>query len=384
MSESMVKNSLKDLTLVVPTYFRQSFVLRLMRYWSGRGAKVIVLDGTDDPISKVHLDAMDPSIVYIHNPVGFYERLGGALDLIETKYTILAGDDEFYIPSALARCIRELEDDSELVACSGTAIGFCPEASFIRGLKVYPRLVGYEILATDAKVRVLSHMSDYEVNQIYAVCRSRQWKIVMRAIVEKRFPVYAILEYQFQMYMSFAGKSKVVNELMWLRSVGENEPVNSKAPFINDGRKGFYEWFVARGSAGDVCELLCVSAKTFCELSGSYDSESAREIANSGFRAFHNWLKAQMTLTERFLASPLIIFVLRFLSRNLPSVFKRFGKRFIGNFYSVSTVKDQILDFVHLRDFASELERDFHIRVSYSEISEIEGSILQSRASKFT
>ncbi len=369
----MPKNILEDLTLVVPTYFRQHYALRLMKYWSNKGPKVIVVDGTDKPISKENLEGMCSSIIYVHNPVGMYERLHGVLSLITTKYVALAGDDEFYIPSAVVKCIEELEKEPDLVACCGMAIGFYPTQNFVRGIQMYPKLFRYEISESAPKDRVVKHMSDYEVNQIYAVCRSREWKIAFLGILEREFPVFAIGEYQFQLYMSFAGKSKVINELMWLRNSGETKPIRGTDPSL--GPHLFFDWYNDKNSNKEKSELLDISANTLKNLSTTHDYDSCRIIAEAGFSSFNNWLKVNRTTMQFLLASPLI----KLIKKISPSPLKKAFRFFLNKIYIIKNEKDKSQDEISLIDLAKKIESDLRVKVDFNELYKIEAILSQNQ-----
>jgi len=101
-------NLLSKLTIVIPTYNRQSYALRNMRYWSGRGAIVHVIDGSPVTISKDDLVGLADNIHYHHHPNSLYERFKYSLQLIRTDYSALLSDDEFFLPSASEVCINEL------------------------------------------------------------------------------------------------------------------------------------------------------------------------------------------------------------------------------------------------------------------------------------
>ena len=264
----MVKNKLEDLTLVVPTYFRQPYALRLMRYWNGKGPKVIVVDGTDKPIPKCDLDALGTSILYVHNPVGLFERLRGVLDLITTKYVALAGDDEFYIPSAVAHCINELERDSEMVACCGRALGFSPAKKYaVNGWPSYPLLKDYVLEADDPEQRLTRHLGNYVPSLVYAISRTDEWKKTWKYTLTVEFPAFAIGELQVEMCMSVAGKSKVLPDLMWLRSNGEAEPVRGTDLSL-DPEKSFPGWWCNSATAGDRDRILSLMSDAFAYLLG--------------------------------------------------------------------------------------------------------------------
>lgn len=167
---------LSRLTLVVSTYKRQDFALRLMYYWADKGPEIIVIDGSPEPIARDVLAKYPESIRYVHKPVGFYERLLITLDLIVTEFVALAGDDEFCIPSAAAKCIKELDHEPAMVACCGCAIGFSYKIGSVAGNPQYPALANYSVDADNAEERLIQHMREYVPSLVYAVCRADVWR----------------------------------------------------------------------------------------------------------------------------------------------------------------------------------------------------------------
>src|SRR5574337_94950 len=95
---------LSKLTLVIPTYNRQRYVLRNMRYWSGSTVTVHVLDGSERPIPAEEMVGLAATINYHHLPISWLNRLGKVANLVQTEYAALLGDDEFFLPNALQAC----------------------------------------------------------------------------------------------------------------------------------------------------------------------------------------------------------------------------------------------------------------------------------------
>ena len=107
----MSSRIISNLSIVIPTYNRQDYALRNMKFWSERGASVYVLDGSSLAIDKERMKEIGPNVRYCHMPVSIHERLLAATNFISTPYCIMLSDDEFFIPSALEACIKELELD---------------------------------------------------------------------------------------------------------------------------------------------------------------------------------------------------------------------------------------------------------------------------------
>ena len=109
---------LSDLTIIIISYKRRNYALRSLKYWSGKGVRVHLLDGSAESIPENLLQGLEENITYHHLYKSLFERLRIGPELVETEYSILLGDDEFFLPSALQACIDELEADRSLVACT--------------------------------------------------------------------------------------------------------------------------------------------------------------------------------------------------------------------------------------------------------------------------
>ena len=110
---------LSKLTLVMATYGRQDHAIRNMRYWSNTGVILLVLDASPKPIENEILKTFDDNIIYVHDTSDYNERLVNSFSKINTKYTQLICDDEFYPISAVLSCIQELEKDENIISSMG-------------------------------------------------------------------------------------------------------------------------------------------------------------------------------------------------------------------------------------------------------------------------
>jgi glycosyltransferase domain-containing protein len=273
----MKDKNLTRLTFVVPTYERRDYVLRLMNYWVDKGPRLIVMDGSAEPIEPEKLDAFAPHIQYLHRPVGIYMRVAEALDLIQTEFVALAGDDEFYISSAVESCIEELVRDDGLIACCGRAIGFGLTNQFVFGRPQYPRLEGYSVDSRIGESRIRQHMSDYVPSLVYAICRAQQWKTAWKYVTKKEFPFFAAGEIQIEMCMAYAGRSKVIPELMWFRSRNETKPVRGTDPSL-DERSSLPSWWNDTSKATEHEEFVSIMSEAFNKLLPEEGGDTKRAV----------------------------------------------------------------------------------------------------------
>lgn len=356
-----MKQILSRLTLVIPTYERQDFALRLMNYWADKGPHLIVLDGSARPIEPAKLDNFGSHIQYLHRPVGMYQRLSESLDLIQTEYVALAGDDEFYIPTAVEACIQELDQDDGLVACCGRALGFSLNNQRVLGSPQYPRLEDYAIDAYSAEGRAVQHMRNYVPSLIYAVCRSGQWKSSFKYLLQKEFHVFAVGELQFEMFMAYAGRSKVIPELMWLRSHGETKPVRGTDPSL-DITKRFPTWWADSRKLKEHEELISIMSRGFNKLLPG----AGGDLRGAAVAAFEAYLEG----LDKEGAGVLKIFK-RLIVRVIPDFSKPFLKNMLGR--SRRYKSDQHAELLQ----AARILEGSGVRVDFSSLEEIQKTIIQ-------
>lgn len=314
------KNTLNDLTIVVLTYCRQNYALRLMRYWTDKGVRVIVVDGTDTPIAQKNLQGLTESITYLHMPVGIYERLQSCLNLLSTRYVMLSGDDEFYLPSALMSCIKVLESDSSIVACCGRSLAFEPRDGNIYGYPFYPKLKNYSLMEDNPKTRVINHMSNYVPSLIYAVSKTIQWKKVWTYLLQHEFAIQSITELQFELSMAYVGKSKVIPELMWLRSLNENPPTRGTDPSLSESIP-FHTWWTSDQFFIEREQFIIFMKKLLRFLKRNKRTDH-REIVMAGFNAYAR--ETQKSFRSSYLNSLNPLIILKFLDRK--SLLKKIKK----------------------------------------------------------
>ena len=214
-----------DVTLVIPSYNRSRYLHRLNSFWKNYNINIIVVDGSDERVcAEIRWGA---NIQYFYKPISFFERLRFAASIVETSYVSLLSDDEFFLPSAIASSIQELEVNPDLISCIGQCMAFNRIGNIISGNRQYPLLNGYSLINDNAFDRMSNHMSQYVPSTIYSIMKKESWLIIIDIITERVFDVYAISELQFELAAAYLGKSKAINQLFWLRS-HENIPIRNE------------------------------------------------------------------------------------------------------------------------------------------------------------
>lgn len=258
---------LSKLTIVIPTYNRTDYVLRNMGLLSGTGVEVHVLDGSTEAIKSDKLDRFAPNIHYHHLPISFWQRLAKAADYVDTEYVVLLGDDDFFILSALAACIIQLDNKQELVACYGVGINKCLTSDLIVSCSTisgnqtnYVSASCGEVTQESPLKRMVHHMNPYNPNIIYSVCRSQAWLKTTQLFNSRQYSSQLTAELQFELCMSFHGKVKVIDKLMILRSA-EN-------PSCVEGFDlEFDDWYLSQQYRDEVDDFLNISAHDLADIS---------------------------------------------------------------------------------------------------------------------
>jgi glycosyltransferase domain-containing protein len=280
---------LNKLTVIIPTYNRQEYAIRTMNYYSGQGMIVHVLDGTENAIDKNLICNLESNINYHHLPISINERFKIASEITNTDYTLMNGDDEFFLFSGLKECIKVLEEE-DIVSCIGRSLFFNINQNIITaealnpesGSPWHPGYQNYSILEEDYANRIIKHMNPYLSIACYAVTRTSVWKTNLFAASVCKSSTTDSEELALEMASAFQGKSKVINHLMWLRS-GENSPFQFAVP----GKYlSFGNWFESNKYKKEV-NLYINNLSTVLEnLDKSISKEEISRIIIKGCEAF--------------------------------------------------------------------------------------------------
>ena len=301
---------LNKLTIIIPSYNRPNYIKRSMLFWNNLDVAVYILDGSIIPLSNSFLAILNKNIIYKHATKSFIERIKLASSLVNTKYVILLSDDEFYIPSALVKCIEELENNRDLISCGGRCLGFNPIQNSIQWQMKYTAQRGYKIINDNPLERISSHMKNYTPSIIYSITRTEFWKKTITSITDFKYPDPGTTELQLELVFSFFGKSKILPIIMWLRS-NENPP--------HDTRKeiSFHDWWVNK-------QYMVLKQKLIDELADIlYDKNSTINKLNlkigieNAFNLYIEWEKNNGTFIDKRSS------ILKFLGKSVFKIFKK-------------------------------------------------------------
>jgi len=350
---------LYKLTIVILTFNRPQYILRSMKYWSGKGPIVHVLDGSVESISSKDLANMESNIRYHHMPVSYNERFVYAQNLSKSEYTTFIPDDEFLIPSALNSCISELDNNVSLVSCIGRCILFNHDKGSLRlrVRSVYEKMANYSVQHNNPDDRVLYHMKHYVPSMVYSVMRTNIWKHVLSCVTSKTYKVTSLEELQFEVASSYLGKSKVLPILLWMRS-GENTGLTDKSNLKKIG-----DWWT--DSLNDELREQMLSELT-CKILTNQDNvdvDSVKKVIAKSFEMFIDRPKRQLPIKS------IVIFQVARLLSMLPRVIKDILKR------PAHTTYYNLNDFYDIDLTIKQLEME-EVSVNLDELKDIESTVV--------
>ena len=211
---------LDKLTIVIFTYNRHKYLKRTIKYWSNYQAKLLILDGSDVELDDPCLQAKN--VRYVYDTRGLHERLKNSGNFIDTEFTILSCDDEFYLPSALCSSIKYLLTESEYSSCGGRALGFGSYNNKIYGVDVYPKLKDRILNQYTPLERIYNHFSIYVPSHHYSVIRSEKFKLISKLVFEKKFSMYggSELQFEFLVILPILGSLKDLEFILFIKFLG--------------------------------------------------------------------------------------------------------------------------------------------------------------------
>lgn len=239
---------LSKLTIIIITYNRQPYAIRNMQFWSNKSAKVIVIDGSDDPLNSQILSTLNSNIAYIHKVAPFNERVLLSTELITTPYAMLCCDDDFMVPSGIIECIKFLERNSDYSVCNGRIMGFEPKED---GLRIWPEKAHHQnhiVNQNSFNERIKYHLENFNITTIYGVHRRESLIYCFKFSSNYRYSSPYVWETLFELLSARFGKSSVLPFPTRLNSQ-ENVPISN-----DDWNRNVYisDWYDDSSNAEEV------------------------------------------------------------------------------------------------------------------------------------
>jgi len=231
---------LVNLTIIIPTYNRHDYLLRQLVYLSYYPVKVIVVDGSEEPLQKkfIKLFSSYINIKYHYVKVSIPDRVRFALKKIKSPYVMCLADDDFYIPSGLVAAMNELKINKKNIACMGQSIGFdiLDKKSFFSPYG--ESLNKYSITKKNPIDRIIDGIQNYRSAAFYALFKTSDFINIWKDIQSSSCP--ELMEYEHAIMTYLHGRLITSNSVYWIRSF-ECDPLQSKI----DGNRtvNFIKWY---------------------------------------------------------------------------------------------------------------------------------------------
>lgn len=114
----------EDLTVVIITFNRYACLSRLLRFYEGLNIKfkILVLDSSDieiDNLNDILGSILDITYKRFDSSIFFVNKISESLALINTRYAVLAADDDFLMPSGLRESLKFLHSNQDYSSAHG-------------------------------------------------------------------------------------------------------------------------------------------------------------------------------------------------------------------------------------------------------------------------
>lgn len=345
------KNILNKLTLVICSYNRHIYLKRTINYWAKFNVNLVILDGSDskleDPCTK------QKNINYIYKKKSFYERLLLSPNYIDTEFMLLGCDDEFYLPSSICSCINFLLKEPSFSSCGGRAIGFSTNNKKIFGIEQYSKLKNFSLVHDSFIERAKSHFSNYVPAHMYSVLRSDEWKKICKYVFQKEYSFFAAMEMQMEFLIITSGKSKIIQELMWMRNK-EVPGIRGTGPSMSESMT-INNWWKKKIFADEKKDFLKKMKVATDDLSSKNNKVINEKQISEIFEAYiYTYLGSQSSKN-----------ILNKIKNKIPYKYKRIIKIFLPRIFA-----NKKLSYKTLTEEVKNLEKD-GVLINYQELNQI-------------
>ena len=170
-----------DVSIVIPTMNRPRLLLRLVQYLDALSfqGKILIGDSSDETTfmeSARALEAFRGRLDISHAGLKGHSVAAAVKALnerVSTKYVCLVADDDFLVPTTIAKCIEFLEVHPDYVAAhgGGVLIASTGDADVIHWVEGYRQTIAIE---DTARSRLNRHLEQYSVS-LFSVHRVGAW-----------------------------------------------------------------------------------------------------------------------------------------------------------------------------------------------------------------
>lgn len=115
---------LSDLTVLILSINRPTYLERQTAFWSRTPAQILIADGSMAPNPYLQPEILsNPKVKYSWGK-GIAERFGWAAQEVHTPFTLVVADDDIFSLEGVVACVHELAQHHDLGTCSGQVLEF--------------------------------------------------------------------------------------------------------------------------------------------------------------------------------------------------------------------------------------------------------------------
>jgi glycosyltransferase domain-containing protein len=324
MEHDLPSVGLSRLTVVIPTISRPEFVKRQITFWSQFDAQVRILDGAATAIDLSQFGQIPRNVQYFHEPQKFNERLSNAWKHVDTEFACLLPDDEFFLPSGLIASLEHLDKNPTVTGCVGKVLMFFVDQGRFLTYQDYEYWKDFATDSVTAESRVQEVLPPNKVHKVqFAVLRSPIWKQIFTSSYGDFYSTGYLYERMLNLHSAVLGRTVVLDELMWMRSM-ENPPLTNAAVPRDDG--GMLGWADNPSNRDEVLHYV-KKVERIIGSEGSIEASKAHEFAErfvyGGFETHRLKVQNSKRSFRRRLSEALI----RYAPKSIKLAAKRIGPR---------------------------------------------------------
>jgi len=229
---------LSQVTIIILSKDRASDLEVVIDFWEQFSCPVIVLHETVSPLLRAKEVG---NITYISCQESLFKRLELIKSLVKTPYSMLANDDEIYLPNGLRNIIKCLDDNPKIDSAGGQVCAYTWAGKKLLGHYIYKYLLNHSTLDLDCYLRIKSNFQIPNFMDLLSVYRTPKFlKIISHCSKFDGFTTPYMFEVMFTFFSSIYCQSIRVSDLYWVRNWHNN--FHSSTDFWNRNVK-WSNWY---------------------------------------------------------------------------------------------------------------------------------------------
>ena len=269
--------NLAQLTIVIPSFCREEYLLRQIVYWAFTDATIIIADGSPVSLDSQVIELISgiKNIQYFHMVDSYTHRIRESCNRITTPYAMCLADDDLFLKEGLCSAVDRLNEDIDIAVCMGQVIGIEYDEKKMRTY-LFPygdSLENYHVTHQNPLKRIQLGIDNYRTATSYAVFRSSTFKDVWNSM--QMTSCLEATEYEHAILTYACGNLSTVSNTYWLRSF-ECEPVDS---VIDGTRKTTFDnWWKAQEYQQECEAFINRLSFKLSQAIGTSEDNARREI----------------------------------------------------------------------------------------------------------